>query len=60
MISDEGLKYCKNLRTLNLCCNRKITDKGLNRMRNLEYLNLKINAWQNNNITNDSLKNLKK
>jgi hypothetical protein len=27
-ITDEGLKFCKNLKMLDLCCNTIITNKG--------------------------------
>ena len=39
-IDNKGLKYCKNLKILNLYFNNKITDEGLHGLENLENLNL--------------------
>jgi len=59
-ISDMGLKFCKDLKMLDLSFNYKITNEGLVNMKNLEYLSLKVNLFNHNNITNDALKNLTK
>jgi len=56
MITNKGLKYCKNLNTIDLYHNTNITDEVLINMKNLEYLNLCV-CIININITNNALKN---
>jgi len=60
IISNQGLKFSKNPKILDLCCDNTIINEGLVNMKKLEYLNLEVDIILKNNITDNGLRNLTK